>query len=415
MATNSRKVDLGWVTEHFNPRDPRLVGDGPLYADGLWNAIDLMLEQCPIVESDGEWFGSPHGSWVVSRYEDVMAIIQEPTLFSNQVQKGHWEDEPLQIPIDFDPPLHTEYRRLLQPHLTIRAVAKFEPISRQILTRLLDEIIESGSCDNFAAQVTRPFSAQVQLGKLVGVDEGDHEQLLTWVLTFLHHRFEPEFETSTRAFMSWITETIARRRSEPRRDDLVDGLMHGQVQGRLLADDEICRAVMLMIIAGLLATADAISSIVLRLAVYPELQERLRSNLALLPQAIEEFLRLEPSVTGAPRRCTRDTVFLGQQIKAGEQVLIHTAAANRDPREFERPHDFDLDRGRSRHVAFGAGHHRCLGSNFARLNLRIALEEILSRMHDLRLPEGEAPSRTPDLGWMIDRLPLTFSPGPRLG
>src|SRR4029077_18783889 len=99
-----------------------------------------------------------------------------PPRSHTSVERGCGGAERLESPTDFDPPLHSEYRRLLQPHLTIRAVAKFEPTARQILTQLLDEIIESGSCDNFAAQVTRPFSAQVQLGKLVGVDEGDHEQ-----------------------------------------------------------------------------------------------------------------------------------------------------------------------------------------------------------------------------------------------
>ena len=406
-------VDLAWVSEHFNPSDRRLVGEGLLHADGLWQAIDLMLEHCPVTHSDGKWFGSPNGSWVVSRYEDVMAVLHDPELFSNQVRKGDWDDEPLQIPIDFDPPIHTEYRRILQPYLTIGSVSKFEPTSRRIITVLLDEIIEAGQCE-MVSQVTRPFSTQVQLGKLVGVDEGDQEQLLQWVLTFLHHRFEPEFENSTRAFMSWIDATVTRRRSEPRRDDLIDGLLHATVQDRFLRDDEICRAVMLMIIAGLLATADAISSIVLRLAVHPELQDRLRVDPGILPQAIEEFLRIEPSVTGSPRRCTRDTELGGHTLRAGEQVLIHNAAANRDPREFDDPHTLDFDRSPNRHVAFGAGHHRCLGSNFARLNLRVALEEIVTRMHDLRLAEGEVPERTPDLGWMIDRLPLTFRPGPRV-
>ena len=168
---------------------------------------------------------------------------------------------------------------------------------------------------------------------------------------------------------------------------------------------------MSMIIGGVTATADAISNMLLRLAVYPDIQEQLRSDLSLVPRAVEEFLRIEPSSTGSVRRCMRDAVVGGQKIKAGEQLVLYNVAANRDPAKYSDPNEFDLNREDTAHLTFGAGYHRCLGSNFARLNLRIVLEETITRMHEIRLVPDEPPERIADLGWMVEHLPLTFAPG----
>jgi cytochrome P450 len=205
--------------------------------------------------------------------------------------------------------------------------------------------------------------------------------------------------------------TIRRRREEPRRDDLIDALMHGTIEdGRPLTEDEIRGVMMIMILGGFSSTGDAIGNILLRLAVYPELQEQLRSDLSSLPNALEELLRIEPPVTGLTRRCTRDVEIGGHQLKEGDQLFYHIAAANRDPAEFEDPLALDFGRKRSRHLAFGAGHHRCIGSNFARQNLRVVFEEILTRMHDIRIPAGEIPTRTANVAWGLAHLPLEFTP-----
>ena len=134
-----------------------------------------------------------------------------------------------------------------------------------------------------------------------------------------------------------------------------------------------------------------------------------------MPRAIEELLRIEPPGAGPGRCCTRDTVLGGRQIKAGEQLFIHLTAANRDSEEFENPHELDFERERNRHLAFGAGHHRCLGATFARQNIRVALEEILSRMHDIRLVDADPPRRASGIVWGMEYLPLTFTPGSRVG
>jgi cytochrome P450 len=408
-------VDLDYVKNHFSPMDPRLVGEGPLLSDGLWHAIDLMLEQCPVVKSDGQWFGCPDGGWVVNRYEDVMHVMHHPEIFSNRVKKGSGDWEPPQIPIDIDPPILVEYKRFLRPYFTMTAVSQFEPTAREIITRLIDKFIEAGHCADIVHEMAYPFSTRVQWTWLVGIDETDHDQLLNWIQTIIHRRFTPEFDDARSSWIGWLTDTLARRRVGPRQPDLIDGLFHSEFQGRPLTEDEIVRIMEIMIIGGVTTTADTISSILHRLAVYPELQDELRAHPELVPQAIEEFLRFESIVTGAPRRCTQDTELHGQQLKEGDQLFMHNAAANRDPREFENPHEFNIHRQRNRHLTFGAGHHRCIGSNFARQNLQIAMEEILKRMHNIRLSENDPPPvRVSNIARMLSLLPLTFDPGPRL-
>jgi cytochrome P450 len=416
LVTSSNKealpVDLDYVREHFNPIDQRLVNDGPMGSGPYWTAIDLMLEHCPVTHSDGRWFGAPEGAWVVNDYDDIMAVIQDPETFSNRVRKGLDPDEPPQILFDTDPPLLLEYRRLLQPHLSLKSVARFEQQARAIANELIDSFIDSGRCENFASQFSYKFSTRIQWAGLVGVreEDADHEQLLDWMLTIIHKRFEPEFAEAHRSWIAWIRNLVAERRAGERRDDLIDGLLHSEVEGHPLTDDEITRVLMSLILGGVTATADAITAVLFWISSQPELQDRLRADKSLIPQAIEEILRVEPPAISAPRRCTRDAVVGGHEIKAGQQLMLHYAAANRDPSRFEHPHDIDLDRRRTAHLSFGAGHHRCLGSNFARLMLRLVTETCLERMEGIRVTPGEESHRIAGVGWMIDRFPMSFTP-----
>ena len=406
-------VDLEYVREHFCPTDARLVGEGPMLNNGLESAIDLMLEHCPVVQSDQQWFGCPDGGWVINRYEDAMYVIQHPEIFSNRVRKGTGY-EPPQIPIDIDPPSLVEYKRFLRPYFTMTAVSGVEETAREVVTELIDQFIETGRCDNLTTALSYPFSTKVQWTWLVGVDdETNYDQVLDWIHTIIHRRFEPVFDEARAAWINWLETSLERRRNGPRRDDLIDGLFHNEFEGRPLDDDEIVRIMEIMIIGGVTATADAIGNMMFRLAKYPELQDQLSADPEMIPRAIEELLRVEGPVTGVPRRCTRDVEIGGRLLKEGDQLLIHNSAANRDPRAFEHPHEVDFGRQRNPHLAFGAGHHRCLGSNFARLNLRVALEEILGRMKNIRLVEEDPPERIAGVGWMVKRLPLQFDPAQR--
>ena len=409
---NPSGIDLELVNAHFSPVDPRLVGDGPLLGGGLWDAIDLMLEHCPVTHTDAQFLGSPTGSWVISRYRDVLGVLEEPGLFSSRVQKGLGDEREL-IPFDIDPPLQSAYRRFLQPFFTPQAMKPFESVAREIAVERIGRFVDTGRCDDIIAELARPFASEVQWSWLVGVDAVEHERVEEWVWTWLYKHFEPEFAQAEAEWVAWIEETIAQRRSEARRPDLIDALLHEEMDGRLLGEDEIIGIMMLMILGGVPATADTIGNIVLRLAVHPDLQDELRNDLTLLPKAIEEFIRLEPPSAGGFRRCTRDTALGGVPLKAGDQLYWHIAAANRDESEFSNPHEVDLRRERNRHLGFGAGHHRCIGRPFARQNLRIVLEEILTRTHDIRLVEDDIPRRAAGIAWGVKYLPVQFTPARR--
>lgn len=409
-------VDLAYVRHEFNPGDPRLVERGPLLGDALWEAVDLMLEQCPVVHSGGTWYGMPGGGWLVGRYRDVMEVLQDTSRFSSRGKKGT-EDEPDLPPFDADPPLHGEYRRLLQPYFSRQAAEAGEPIARTVVNRLIDGFIESGTCDA-VKDLTKPFSLETKwhwLVDVLGVAPDNRADVEEWVEIWLHRHFDPEFEDAKRGLIAWVENTIERRRAEPRRDDLLDVLLHGEVDGRRLTQDEARGMMIVLIHGGIFATGGTIANILFRLAVYPDLQEALRSRPQLLPGAIEELMRIEPPVTGIARYCTRDTEVGGQTIRAGERVFYLIPAANRDPDEFDDPLRIDFERRGNAHLAFGAGRHRCIGATIARVNVRVALEEIIKRLSDFRLAPTGTPKRSTGNEWRLDSLPLRFSPGPRLG
>jgi len=404
--------DLEWVSEHFSPLDERLVGTGDTLGDGLWQSVDLMLEQCPVPHTDASFYGCPEGGWIVNRYADVLEVLSHPETFSNSFQHGP-TPEPAMIPIDIDPPLHKEFRRLLQPYFAVKTVAKFQPLAEEIITRLIDQVVETGRVDDVVTQIAQPFSSEVQWGWLMGVDAVDHKRVLEWMRIWIHEHFEPTFAPMEKEWIDWTLETIQRRRDEPRRDDLIDGLLYAEVEGKALTDDEIVRIMMIMILGGVTTTTDTIANVMLRLAVTPGMQEELANDLSLMPKAVEEFLRIESPGTGISRKCTRDVEVGGQELAEGDHLFYHIAAANRDPRKFEDPHTVRFDRPRNPHFAFGGGAHRCIGASFARQNLRIVFEQIVTRMPDLRLVDGDPPKRAAGIGWMLERLPVEFTPGPK--
>jgi cytochrome P450 len=215
---------------------------------------------------------------------------------------------------------------------------------------------------------------------------------------------------------AWIREFTERRRREPPRGDVVDAILHADIDGRPITELEITGMIQLLILGGLDTTAGALGQFMLRFIDDPEIPARLRRAPEAIPQAVEELLRLDGPFIAIARTATRDTEIGGQPIAEGDRVLIYWASANRDEDEFDCPHDFDPDRERNRHLAFGAGPHRCAGSNLARMNLRLAVEEITQRLDGLALQDGAAPI---PFHSVLNRVPLTvpitFTPGPRRG
>jgi cytochrome P450 len=188
--------------------------------------------------------------------------------------------------------------------------------------------------------------------------------------------------------MNLIAHLVERPKAEPRRDDVVGALLEGTVSGRQLTMDEILRTLLQLIAAGLDTTAHALGNVLVTLTERPGLLQRLKADPELLPRAIEELLRWEPPAGGLVRKATRDMVVGGEQLKAGDRILFLVAAANRDPEEFDPADEVDIERKQIRHLAFGYGSLYCIGVHLARLELRVALEELLARLDGAHIDEN---------------------------
>lgn len=214
--------------------------------------------------------------------------------------------------------------------------------------------------------------------------------------------------------LRWIGAFAAQRREQEPQGDVVDAILGAEIEGRPITDLEVVGMLQLLLFGGLDTTAGALGQMMIRLCHEPAIVDLLRTRPDQVTAAVEELLRLDGPFIFIGRTARRDAVVGGQQIKQGDKVLLSWVSANRDDGEFSTPDEFDLTRTSNRHVAFGAGPHRCAGSHLARMNLRIALTEVLRRMPDLRLQDDAAPipfhsmyNRAPV------RVPIAFTPGPR--
>ena len=369
-----------------------------------------MRRSCPVAHTDAH-----EGFWVVSRYEDVVRVMGDPESFSSS------QSMVLPKP-DFHPSFypamaagetHREYRRFLNPHFSAAKVRTYEDGIREVVTALIDEFIENGQCE-FVRQFARPLPATVFFRQVLDLPEDDLDAVFETVASVHHQATEEERQGAQLQLLLQVAELLARRRGEPRRDDVIDAILFGDVAGRPLSDEEAVTTVFLLIMGGLDTTAHTLANIIRHLATRPGLRARLEGEPELIPRAIEEFLRYEAVASEMVRFTTREAEVAGQTIPVGEYVLVSLASANRDERVWAEADEIDLDRDRKQpHVAFGYGAHFCIGAHLARLELRVALEEILARVHDIRIDE------TVPIEWETghSRGPtftaITFVPGPR--
>jgi cytochrome P450 len=192
-------------------------------------------------------------------------------------------------------------------------------------------------------------------------------------------------------------------------------VLDAEIDGRPINDLEAIGSVMLLVLGGLETTAGVLGMTMLRFCEHPEILELLRAQPERIPDAVEELLRLDGSFICIGRTARHDTELGGRPVQAGERVMIYWASANRDGDEFDDPDTFDLDRAVNRHIAFGAGPHRCAGSNLARMNLRIAFEELVRRLTDVRLQPGAEIRYHSAMNRAPVSVMITFTPGPRSG
>jgi cytochrome P450 len=392
-----------WCQHHFDHLAPELAATLP-------DTMARVRGLCPVARSDRHG-----GFWVVSRYEDALSVAQNWEVFSSAHGLAILPSNGVvrNLPVETDPPEHRVYKRLINPHFTPAAVAPWEQPTRDLVTRLIDGFIEDGACE-FMDAFARPLPSLAFFDLAIHAPAGDLERV-AYLASRSSTPNAPDARECWLGLYAWIKEFVAQRRGAPPRGDVVDAVLSASVDGRPLTEDEIIGTVQLLILGGLETTAGALGLMLIRFCNQPEIAALLRSRPDLTSRAVEELLRLEPSFVSIGRTAVRDAELDGHQIKKGDKVLIHWASANRDDAEFGQPDDFELDRERNRHLSFGVGPHRCAGSNLARLNLRVALEELIRRLGDIRMQDGADIEYHAGLTRSPLTLPITFTPGPRLG
>jgi cytochrome P450 len=387
---------------------------------GAWQALRA---KCPVAWS--EHYG---GFWVIADYEGNHEVLKNHEVFTTERVHSTSGDQGLNIPgfgqdrdlraypEELDPPHHGPVRQLLNAKLSPGASRDMMPVIERWTRTCIDAVIESGECD-LLYDITGPVPAYTTLDwlgfphdRIIEAAETTHDSL----------GYPPGSERFQRAFANHMIEetlweTCAARRKEPR-DDMISWLMTQEVNGEPVDDQTIVSLGVVLVGGGVDTTTSLTSSALVHLNRDRELRRRLIEDPDLIVPATEEFLRVYPPLASIARTARQDIELRGCQIRSGDRVLISRYAANYDEDAFDKPEEFVVDRFPNRHVSFGLGPHRCVGSHIARLIFQEMMRQILSRMPDYQLDEsGVAPY--PDRG-MVDgwaALPARFTPGRKSG
>lgn len=369
------------TTLDFDHHDPGFV-------ENPWPVYAALRRTAPAVRS--ERYG---GFWLLTRFADVRAAAKDWQTFTSSVAyvtsipSSHPRAEP-DLPIELDPPRHTRYRQLVGPVFARHVVEGLRPAVSQIAGDLLDEVVRAGAGD-LVSGLAIPLSVGT-LASFMDLPEEERSLWVAWVRRMYDPRDLEDGRRATGEYYSYIDDLVERRRGS-----FVQLLLESEVDGARLTPSEVARFMRVLLIAGHETTAAALSATLLHLATHPTDLDRLRDDPDLIPCAVEEFLRCSTPVTLQARNATRDVEMDGQTIACGDVVALSFPSANRDDREFPSPESCVLDRRPNRHLAFGFGPHVCAGAHVARLELTVAIEELVARISDLCLSADAAPSWNP--------------------
>ncbi|HXD55441.1 MAG TPA: cytochrome P450 [Solirubrobacteraceae bacterium] len=356
-----------------------------------------MRAKCPVHRTEHfEEFPEEDGFWSVTTAEDIHTVSRDWETYSSEVggvlaAAGGFPIELARAMfIGMDPPKHDRLKALFQRGFTPKRIADHEERIREIAGRVLDRLDGRETCD-LVTDVAQPVVARV-IGSFMGIEEKDDEPWARLVNSTLGaadpdlnpHGFEGAIERDLPEIFARCNELIAARRENPT-DDLTSVLVHAEVDGEKLEEHEIVMGFFLLIAAGNDSTKATYCSAMRALMEDPEQRQILLEDLSLVPDAVEEALRMFPAFAHFRRTATKDTELHGQPIKAGDKVVMWYVSSNRDETRFEDPDHFDVRR-KPEHQAFGAGgRHFCLGTALARLELRILIEETLKRYPNIAL------------------------------
>ncbi|OHV06917.1 cytochrome P450 [Mycobacterium talmoniae] len=350
----------------------------PDHSRRKWEILSQAREKCPIMTTDAD--GGYH---IVTRYADIRTVLEDPDTYSSSSPSIN--PAPVRLPpLDSDPPLHSDFRQILNPFLSRKYLLTREQEMRDLAAETIDGWIDKGQCE-FIDDFAIPFSSGV-LSRLI-FDEGDEGQIAIGV-EIINRIVKDQSPEAMFDMAMLCANYLVRREDDDRpRDDLLGALLDARVGGRELTDDERLGVVTVLFFGGLDTTRAAIGNIMVNLVANPELEDRLR-NPAWVRHDMDEFLRYESPVTFMARVVTRKTVLGDVSLNRGDRVLVHFASANRDSAQFADADRLRFDHRRGGNAAFGLGIHRCVGSNLARLQLTIAWDELLKRCTNFRLASG---------------------------
>ncbi|WP_319446949.1 MULTISPECIES: cytochrome P450 [unclassified Mycobacterium] len=403
--------------------DKSLVDDPYDYYDAI--------RRCPIRREPA------HGVVMVSGYDEAVAVQRDTdrTLSVCNIVSGPWSGIPIETDSDdiselierhrqrvtfgeyfitFDPPKHTAHRSLLSRLFTPKQIKNNEDFLWQLADEQLNRFTADGKCE-MVLDYNFPFTLDA-ITDLLGVPEADRERFRRAATA---SRLEGERSGFVGVKEEWFVDYIEDRRREPRDDVLTELALAKFPDGTTPGAIDVARVATFMFAAGHGTTIDLLSLAMLKLAERPDLQEQLREDNSKISPFIEEMLRFESPIKSNFRMARRTTKIGDIDVRAGTSVLVMNGAANRDPRRFDEPNEFRLDRPNIlQHIAFGRGIHTCPGAPIARAEVRVSLERILDRMADIRLSEAHhGPASARRLQWdrtflfrRLKALHLEFTP-----
>lgn len=396
--------DLPVETEDFNPLAPETF-------DSPYAVYSELRSRCPVAHSNA-W----GGFWALTRYKDVYHALATSDVFitskQNVVPKLAFTGR--RPPLHLDPPEHTPYRRALNPLLKPERIAALEPTIRETAANLLKPLVAAGRCDlcaDYSSHLTiRVFADWMKVPDEMIVDL--QQMGRAYNIAVQSANGEMVKETSLKLY-EMARAMIAERRRFPL-DPAIDpttALLAARVNGEPFPDEMILGTIRQVLVVGIIAPTIVVGSIAVHLARHRDLQQHLRANLSLMPKAIEEFLRLYTPYRGFARTANRDVSIEGRSIREGEPIALLYASANRDEAIFENADQFILDRPNiAEHLAFGMGPHVCAGVPLARLQLRVAIEELLKCAPAFELAADPVQTRFPEIGALS--VPLRFTAAP---
>jgi cytochrome P450 len=407
MATQVCDVDPALIVDYDHIHGDEVMAWPP-------GAIDGFREERPI------FYSSRYGGfWVVTRYDDIRAIVQDHETFRQHA--GGLPANPynkIHIPLMLDPPEHTKYRKVMAPIFSPRMMAKLEPMIREVIREQIARIAPLGHCDFVDDLCLVPPAAMYCM--MLGVDPSrfqEFNQLSQDLIFGAADVMAREGEEAARAFRTRTSTAIddmlvpiLEERRVTRGDDILSILLDAEVDGRALSDEEMLNIASLLFFAGTDSTASIMSYALLFLAQNPRHRQQIVDDPKILPGATQELIRYN-AFHQIRRIAARDTELLGAQIREGDIVVVPMQAANHDPRKFPDPLTVDFARSNSGGaITFSAGPHRCIGQHLATLQLRILLEEVHRVITDYRLdPERPYEYMSSHAKTVLRHLPMVYS------